>query len=196
VSRDPGAFRREGERLSEDFAWFSLFSFLANTQSDWQLRTSHFSGPTMGHIDRAERVSSPNERTTLKVEILQNLLASSGNTFASSPIGGGPEMWWPPKTKLAWSTSELTLTNPFCQIAVTIEPAAAVNYTVPGDDGGLNQALLPSGQPRYATRLLKFTVTATYFKLRAQNPDMPRYRTWTENFAGDLRDWFRYEEGK
>jgi hypothetical protein len=56
--RDPGAFSRDGARLSEDPAWVSLLSFLVNTQSDWQLKTRHFPGPTMGHVFSAQRTSS------------------------------------------------------------------------------------------------------------------------------------------
>jgi hypothetical protein len=188
VLRDPGAFSRDGTRLSEDFARFSLLSFLVNTQVDWQLKTRHFAG-TMGHSFSAQPGSAPGERTTLKSEVLQHLLVGTGNMFAGGLTADGGEIWLPPKTSIALSTSTLTLTNPFCQIAVTLESSGGVLFTVPGEHGRTEQ--LPSAQPRYETRTLGFIVTATYFKLRAQSPDMPKYRTWAENCAVDLSDWFR-----
>jgi hypothetical protein len=192
---DPAAFGRDGTRLSEDFAWFSVVSFIATTQSDWQLMVRHHTGPVTGHVFSGEPRSLPNERTSLEREALHGMFVGSGNISAVAPIGTG-EIWLPPQTSVALTATALTLANPFCQLVVTIEPSSAVRFTVPSDNGGLNQRVMPSGEPQDQTRALKVVLTTTYFKLRAQSPEMVKYRARAENFATDLHDWFRYEERK
>ena len=129
----PDLFNTDTEKVNNDLAMFSLVSYLASNQYDWQLKKTQFKGSTVGTLTTYHRQSSPDECTTFSQEQLNVILLKAGNVFSGSPlrlIAGS--LCLPPKTTLNISSAELVLSNPFVSISFAIEPSGSVDYSNPG----------------------------------------------------------------
>jgi hypothetical protein len=188
----PDQFNGDREKLTLDMAVFSLLSYLGSAeQRDWQMKRTQFVGQTMGTATLAMAVSKPDECTIFTNEQLHAMLVQSSNSFAESAVTplGRLTLCLPPWSTLQVTSSGLTLINPFCAISFAVESSGAAAFYRP-DSRGLDQPLLPNGEPVFETRLIGIRVTVHYSRIRAQHRDMPTYQEWTKRVIDGAQIWF------
>lgn len=173
-----------GRTLVSDLAIFSLVSFLATNEFDWQLQFKAYRGRASGQFYTAHRVSTPRECSIFREADLHARLTTAHNLFydaAITMIGG--ELCLPPQTILNITGQSVTLRNRMCEIVFELDVPDSIVYGRPGS-GGLD------GLERYATRVLGFNVSTKFFALRAQHPDSIRYKAWASRVVENARLWF------
>ena len=171
--------------IASDMLYFSLLSYLAQSQLDWQLEVW-----PLGLRARSIQLafpSAPAQCTPLPREKLESLRTPR---FAAVPLLRGPfddRRCLPPKTSVGFdSRGVLVLENPFCRIEVSSTPGSSIA----GHPEQGNRETLGSGEPRYLTEALGIQVLVTYAATRAHHGNMPKYQAWSDQFIGGLREWF------
>lgn len=189
AANNPAAFEQDREKLATDFVLFSLASFLATTEFDWQLRKIVYGGKSSGSVTTVEGVSGNEECSVITVDDLRLRLGEAQNVFAGAPflIVSG-RLCLPPRSALEISANSLIIRNPVCQLCFRIEPFQSAFFDKPRSGGEVAQ--LPGGGHRYETRLIGLKVQTLFFALRAQHRDSEKYREWTARLIGNARDWF------
>ena len=185
----PDLFAKEPEKVTKDLAVFSLITYLATSQYDWQLKKLSFSGQSIGTITTFERVSKPHECTVLQEKDLRDQLSRASNAFAQAKLWlvGGP-LCLPPKTSLILSPTRLRLENMFYVITFDFEPANAVFYVKPGTGG--ETPSLPNGKPQFETRIIGIHIKVRQFGLRSQHRHSALYREWSSRLVEGAHAWF------
>jgi hypothetical protein len=186
------AFSGNREKLTHDFAIFSLLSYFGREQFDWQLSTVALSGPTTGQLTQWQRLSTAGDCTEYHSKDVESLLGTAGNEFHSAPVDiRGDLLCLPPKTRLSIRENLIVVSNSFCDISFKILPSNSVSNVVPQSRGQVES--LPSGESRYETRIAGFEATVTYHGLRAQNRLAPKYHAWAERVVKGVAAWFAGE---
>jgi hypothetical protein len=166
------AFNQDHERLTSDFAIFSLVSFFGPTEFDWQLKTKMYRGKVSGDFFEAHHVSTPRQCTVFREEDLRSRLTVAGDLFQGAPIMlTGGELCLPPQTTLEISAQSVVLRNPICEILFVVDVPGAVRYGKP-------KTQPTTHEEQYETRVLGFDVKTTFFALRAQHRDSAKYHNW------------------
>jgi hypothetical protein len=183
------ATESDRDRLTRDLVLFSVVSYLARYEFDWQRRPVRFSGDTVGTILTWDRQSKPSECSRFDEDALRARLTSAANLYAGAPLAlTGAALCLPPNTHLNLTRESLTIENPFVRIVLELRPSGSVMYTKPGTGGEAPQ--MPGGGGRYETRLNGLVARVTYRALRAQHRHMDRYKTWTRSLLSGLHQWF------
>jgi hypothetical protein len=188
----PAPFNGDREKLVHDMVIFSLLSYFGVEQPDWQIRRAQFTS-SREIATTATRLSRPQECTSYSGVQLQGILRGAKNGFADTQIiiyGG--QLCLPPNSSIKAQSNALSLITPFCTVSFVLEPSGGVSYYEPGNS--LNQPVLTSGEPALETRLTGIRVTTKYSALRAQSPDMPKYREWSERVVAGAKAWFEGED--
>ena len=185
------AFEQDRAKLTTDLVLFSLVSFLAAEEHDWQLRKVTYTSKSTGSLTTIEPVSKSEECSLVTNMDLQSLLSQAGNLFANAPIFPIPKrgLCLPPGTKIDISANSLVMKNPIYQFSWTIKHPGAVNHMQPGTGDATPQ--LPSGGSQFETRFIGLNVETTYFALRAHHRDSGKYREWCSRLISDAREWFQ-----
>jgi hypothetical protein len=186
------AFEGNREKLTHDFALFSLLSYLGREQFDWQLSTIALSGPTTGQLTQWQRQSIAGECAEYHSKKIQSLLVAAGNEFHGATVDIRNDLLClPPKTILSVRENRIVMSNSFCDISFKILPSDSVSNASPQSGGRVE--LLPNNEPRYETRIVGFEATVTYHRLRAQNRLAPKYHAWAERVVKGATAWFAGE---
>lgn len=177
------------EKLTRDMTLFSVLGFFFWEEPDWQLKRTTFRGKTSITTITAPG-SQPSECTMISRDFVIDRLRAAGNSFASAGEHlRAVSLCLPPKSTLNIAPDSLVLTNPYCEISFSLKSSGSVHFWIPGTGGDAPQ--LPSdGGAQYESRTIGVRVTVTYFALRAQHPEMPKYRDWTKQTREGLRTWF------
>lgn len=184
----PNLFNKNREKLTNDMAIFSIVAFLFWNQQDWQLKRAIYKGKTVGNLTTTAFGSKSEECTPITQDLVIKKLHAAGNSFASS--GQYLPNWHlclPPNSTMVISSDGLILENPFCKISFTLQSAGWVSNIKPETQ---YSPLLPNGDSRYETRVINIKANVTYFALRAQNVEMPKYQSWATRTLDGLRNWF------
>ncbi len=190
AEQHPEHFDGDRDRVTSDMVLFSLISFLASSEFDWQRRRIQFSGSTTGTITTWDRLSRPEECTTVAEEQLRSLLRSAGNLYVGAPlrlIAG--QLCLPPKTYLSLTSGELQIRNLYCEIVFKLRSSGSISYMKPGTGGQVPK--LPSGDAQYETRLIGVEIDLVFTALRAQSRDMLKYREWAHQLVNGAIEWFQ-----
>jgi len=187
------------DRIAADLVVFSLLSFFAQYERDWQLQRTSY-----GTLELTQAVSKPEECTLCAEQDLRQILITSGNVFADAPLQVFTKVCLPPNTalrltagstdtgavgaafKLEWRL--LTLENPFCRVSFSVDhPAHNILNVHP-----FRRQYVPleNGESRYEMRTMGMALETTFFALRAQHRDAKRYRDWTYRVSAGLHEWF------
>lgn len=83
---NPQAFSGNREKLTHDFAIFSLLSYFGREQFDWQLSTVALSSPTTGQLTQWQRLSTAGDCTEYHSKDVGSLLVAAGNEFHGAPV--------------------------------------------------------------------------------------------------------------
>jgi hypothetical protein len=112
---------------------FSLASYIASTEFDWQRKTVRFVGSTTGTMTTWDRLSKPNECSSVNENSLRSALESAGNAYAGAriPLIAG-NLCLPPRTDMQITSNALRLHNPFCEITFRLRPSHSVSFMTPG----------------------------------------------------------------
>lgn len=186
TKKDPKAFDTEGarEKATSDMIVFSVLSFLMAEEFDWQLERKKY-----GHMQTIQGASNPKECSSFVEPDIRAKLTEANNVFQGAPmmISSG-KLCLPPGSALIVSPDNVTIRNHFCQIVFRVEHPAKSIFFVDPATRGVN--LLPNGEARYETRTMGLNVETTFFRLRAQHPDIRRYRAWTTRLKERIDSWF------
>jgi hypothetical protein len=189
TSQNPGAFERDREKLTVDFAIFSLLSFLTHKEFDWQLSTSDYKSKSGNIVVAAKPISRPDECTEFKETDLRALLKKAGNLLAEAPLSiTSGKLCLPPKTEIDISTNSLVIRTPICQLSFNAHLAGYVDYTKPRSREMPPQ--LPSGGAQFETRLVSFRVENMFFALRAHHRESGKLREWSSRLLSRAQEWF------
>jgi hypothetical protein len=185
----PELFSGDREKLTRDMALFSVLGFFFWEERDWQLKRTTFKGKTsittIGVPD-----SQPSECTMISRDFVIDRLSAAGNVFASAGEHlPSVSLCFPPKSTLNVSPDGLALSNPYCEISFSLESSGSVYFQKPGT-GGDAPRLPSNGAAQFESRTIGIRVTVTYFALRAQHVEMPKYHDWTKQTREGLRKWF------
>jgi len=193
--KNPTAFAGNREKLNVDMTLYSLLLYLIWYQWDWQMTRTVYQGS--GHIEeQLLGISKPNECTILSTALLRKKLNSAGNVFAEGGIGlpDGKQLCLPPGSALQVASKELIIRNRLVEIRFTAEPSGGISHVNPGApleaQFDLKQQSLPDGQPRYENRLIGIRVDVFYSRVRAQNPNIPKYQDWAKRIIDGAAEWF------
>ena len=123
------------DRIAADLMIFSLLSFFAQYERDWQLQRTSY-----GALQLTQAVSRSEECTTYVERDLRQILISSGNVFAHAPLEVFTKVCLPPNTALRLTSGStdpgapgatfrlewrrLTVENPFCRLSFSVEHPA------------------------------------------------------------------------
>jgi hypothetical protein len=144
----------------------------------------------MGTLTLTASGSKPDECAVITKDDIRNMLLKAGNWFSEGNVFfGGQSLCLPPGSKLRVTNDGIRITNPFCEISFTVVPSGSVLFVKPGTQG-LNQALLPNGEPEFETRATGIRVTVRYTGIRAQHRDMPKYQDWSKRITTGAQNWF------
>lgn len=193
-NQQPELFDGDGERLTADMVLFSLISYIATTEVDWQVRQRRFVGSSTGTLTSTQRLSKRSECTTFDESELRRCLQEAGNLFSEAPLRmlGGGTICLPPRTKLNLTERSMTLSNPFFDIEFKLESSGSVSYIQPRTGGDVPK--VESGEARYETRMFGLAVRSRSAALRANHAEMPKYREWADRFVRGVRLWFEGRE--
>jgi hypothetical protein len=176
------------DRITRDLVLFSIVSYLARYEFDWQRRLVRFSGDTAGTILTWDRLSKASECTLVDEHALRAQLTAAANAYAGARLSvTGQALCLPPRTFLTLARDSLAIDNPFVRILLDLRPSGSISYIEPGT-GKAPQ--MPSGGGRYETRLIGVEAKVTYRALRAQHRHMYRYKAWTQSLLTGLHQWF------
>lgn len=186
---DTPAFDRESQRVAADLAMFSLVSFLAWEEYDWQLERVQFTGDVMPGVTLTESPSTDNESTAVEEADLRNQLSRVKNIFAGAPdIVAERKLRLPPKSTLDIQQRSIIIRNAVCRVTWELQPPFSVFYIDPRTKTASPK--LPSGKQKLETFGQRFKVSVTYFALHSQRRDISKYRAWTTRLLTDCHRWF------
>ncbi len=190
AANNPAAFAHDREKLTLDMVIFSLVSFLATEEYDWQLKKVTYKGKASGTLTTLEPVSKSEECSSFNESDLKSLLSRAGNLFANAPLTGfSGRLCLPPKSTIEISARSLVIQNPICRLSFDIEPSGGIFGMQPGTGGQVPQ--LPGGGSQFETRPIGLNVETTYFALRAQHRQLGKYREWCSRVISGAREWFQ-----
>lgn len=185
----PDLFDGDRDHLTADMVLFSLVSYLASNEFDWQRQTRRFVGATFGTMVTWQRRSKRTECTVVGEPQLRRLLENATNSYAKAPLKlVFGDLCLPPHTNLSLTAQSLTLENTFCKVKFLLEPSGAVSYMQPGTGGEV--PTLESGEARLETRVFGLAATTTCAALRAQHPAMAKHRDWAAGLVAGAHQWF------
>jgi hypothetical protein len=186
----PDLFNTDREKVHNNLVIFSLVSYLASTQYDWQLKSTKFKGSTTGTLTTYQKQSKPHECAIFSQEILDAHLIQAGNAYAGAPLKlvAGP-ICFPPKTTLVISATDLVLKNPFGSISFTLEPSGSISYMKPGTGGEVPQ-LPDEGGAQFETRITGFRIKSEEYGIRAHHKKADLYRSWRTRLINGAQTWF------
>jgi len=184
----PELFNTDREKLTSDMTLFSIISYIAINEYDWQRRRITLVGST-GSIETGEPLSRPGEYSLIDEYYFRSILESANNAFAQAKIYINGKRKFPPKTDLKLTQSSLIINNPFCEVIFERLPFIEVNSILPGTGGKV--PMMPSGESRYETRKFQIKITTKFKALRAQHRDMPKYKKWTADLRDGVKEWFK-----
>jgi len=190
ATTNPGAFQRDREKLTKDLILFSLLSFLQTTEAQvWETHRHAIvgRGAATGGIIRFHAYPGRTCRV-VREEEMRSELYHSGNLFAGAPFFGNRQICLPPGSNLEIAGSHVIIRNPLCQIAFRIDPTRGASYSNPGQGESLPKLL--SGEARFESRAIGMDVETTFFALRAQSSEGPKYHEWVSAVVKGARDWF------
>jgi len=188
-ANNPVAFDQDREKLTTDFLLFSLVSFVAANEFDWQLKKRTYVGKSSGTLMTVEPVSKDCECAIVAAEDLKQELSGAENAFAQAPLlVMSGRLCLPPKSTLEVSDKALIIRNPICQLCFTVESSGAIACDKPRSAGETPQ--LPNGESQFETRWVGLRAETTFFALRAQHRDTTKYREWATRMVSGARDWF------
>ena len=189
AKHDVTLFESNRDKLTSDLTLFSLVSYLATSEFDWQRRTVRFTGSTAGTVTTWDRLSAPSECSLIDEAAFRSALKSATNVYEGAPIMlAGGNLCFPPLTTMQLTPAALTLSNPFCDVVFTLRPSGSISFMKPGTGGDV--PTLPSGESRYETRLIGVVISTEFKALRAQHPDMAKYKAWAAQLTNGTREWF------
>lgn len=189
AANNPAAFHEDREKLTTDFVLFSLVSFLAADEFDWQLKKRMYVSKASGTVMTAESVSKDTECEVVTSEDLSRELSRAKNAFAQAPVFVATgRLRLPPKSSLGITHRGLTVKNPLCQLRFTVELSGGMSCSKPKSGGEAPQ--LPNGDAQFETRWVGLLAETTFFALRAQHRDSTKYREWAARVVNGARDWF------
>jgi hypothetical protein len=194
VAKNAAAFNADREVLSSDFAVFSLLGFLTVQKFDWQLRKVTIRSQGLGTGFMSQPISRDKECRRFDESDLRAALTNGGNMFAGAPLTlSSGTLRLPPKSTIEIGRKSIVIRNPICRISWHLEDIPFVLSNMQPGSGGETPGL-PSGEPRFETRMKGFRVEVIYFRLRSQSPDIGKYRDWVLRVLTDVHEWFESGE--
>ena len=188
-TRDPSAFDRDSKVVASDFAIFSLTSFLARQEFDWQLQRMQFSGEVMPGITLTQPTSKGSESTAIGEAGLRGKLSAAGNVFTDAPLViASQSLLLPPRSTLEIHAKSLVVQNQVCQITWELQPPFSIAYIDPRTR--TVAPTLPSGKQKYETLNQYFIVTVTFYGLHSQRRDISKYKDWVSRLVAGSHRWF------
>ncbi len=188
------AFSNDLELLTSDFAMFSLLCFLTAQEFDWQLRKITYRSKGFGTSTLVSPISKDEECSSLDEGTLRAALIKSGNLFAGAPlllVSG--KLRLPPESTIEITRKSIVIRNPVCQVTWHREDESTVlSHMQPGTGGESPQ--LPSGAPKFETRMSGFNVEVLYYRWRSQRVDIGKYRDWVSRVLADVHEWFESDQ--
>jgi hypothetical protein len=199
LAKSPDKFVGESERdrLVQEMAIFSLVTYVATKQHDWQTVRRRLK-MDRGQVELFQWTSQPEDCSLISDDQIHQMLQSVENPFANV-------QWFddltrttclPPKTIMRIEARSLILKNPFCEIAFRLIPTEWRNYLPPPAAAselqarGITQTKLPDGSARFVTYGGGFEVVAKYSAIRAQHVDQQKYAAWAREMIDGVREWF------
>jgi hypothetical protein len=183
----PGQFDGDRTKLTHDMVIFSLLSYIAAEQFDWQIKRTQFLSQTATQTLMMPG-SRPHECTMITTDEIRTKLLNAGNSFADAGTSLR-SLCLPPRSALQVAADGVTLLNPFCEISFVLEPSGGISYTQPFTHG-LTHPKLPNGESALETRATNIRVTTRYSRMRAQHRDMPKYQDWSKRLVSGAQNWF------
>jgi hypothetical protein len=158
---NPGAFKDDLGKLTDDMTIWSVASYMFADQFDWQLRKVRARGPTVGTFTTTEPLSNPVECTLFSRAQIAEKLASAGNAFANSGRFIREQLCLPPGSSVDIRAKSFAITNPFVHISFTLESTGGVRYGKPGTAGVETPSGADGGQ-QYETRVNSLRANVEY----------------------------------
>ncbi len=176
---NPDVFKRDGDILAQQMAIFSIVGFLFWDQFDWQIKRTNLINRTGESTTIIEPASRSKECTNLSRKEIFEKLQEFRNPFAFA-IEYIPDrpICLPPKSEIRISTDKLVVSNPFCEISFSFDTRGGVDFMPNGNGATMER------------RVIGIRATVTYFALRAQHFEMPKYQLWSQSIFDGLRSWF------
>jgi hypothetical protein len=188
-TNDAAAFDRNSKAVTSDLAIFSLTSFLAWYQFDWQLQRIQFMGEVMPGMTMTQPGSTEKESTVVTEADLRGQLSTAGNMFAKAPVTVAThKLLLPPNSTLKISAKSVVLENYVCKVKWELQEPFSVVYVDPRTR--TVAPMLPSGKQKWETYTQGFKVTVTYFRLHSQRRDISKYQDWTTRLLAESHNWF------
>jgi hypothetical protein len=186
---NPGAFKDDLGKLTDDMTIWSVASYMFADQFDWQLRKVRARGPTVGTFTTTEPLSKPVECTLFSRAQIAEKLASAGNAFANSGRFIREQLCLPPGSSVDIRAKSFAITNPFVHISFTLESTGGVRYGKPGT-AGLETPSVADGGQQYETRVNSLRANVEYSWIRAQHRNIDKYKAWAERVVIGVQQWF------
>ena len=82
----------------------------------------------------------------------------------------------------------IVIQNPVCRIRWNLDTNVVLSHVQAGTGG--ETPSLPTGGPRFETRMGGFNTEVTYFRFRSQNSEIAKYRDWVSRVQADMHEWF------
>jgi hypothetical protein len=187
---NPKAFKDDLAKLTSDMTIRSLLAYFFAEQFDWQLKQTVVRGATSGTWTSIEPLSKSTECTVFTSTEILDKLAKAGNLFARSGNFMRQQVCFPPGSKLDISPASLSLTSPFLHLSFVVESTGGVMYGKPRT-GGLDAPSLPDGTPQFETRANNVRAVVEYSWIRAQHPDLQKYKSWVDRVVSSAQTWFQ-----
>ncbi len=193
----------DDQKIARDFAMVSLISYLVDQQPDWQLDARSFKTDTRTSSQFVS-LSKPDERTVITVGDIRKKLEAAANIFASAPIGtteiagiGGSTLFLPPNGAIDVSTNSVTLRSGVGSIVLTLNPN--LSFTMGKDPQAVAnaraakqpiEALPNADSDRFRKVTIAVRATIEFAALRAQSPDLEKYKKWTDRVVQGVKAGF------
>lgn len=191
AAKDRARFDGDREQLTRDMVMFSLVSYLAAEQYDWQIKRTVYQG-TMSTQVSTERLSKLDECTITTKDRLKEQLLAARNSFADADIHIiGANLCLPPESVLTIDDTSLKISTPYCTVAFQLQSSGGVSYMEPKSGGNIPS--LTNGEAQFETRITGVRANIEYSWIRAQSRDMKKYEEWSERLIKGARLWFEGE---
>lgn len=173
---NPQLFGMNWEKLARELTILSILGYIFSEKFDWQMKKATWVDERGTLESLIISTSRPDECTLISRDKIVDELIRSGNPFAGAAkkFLDDRQICLPPNSQVEISNGTLNLTNPFCQISFTFDLQASVMNT----------------SPEREEKILGIRGKITYFSLRAQHVEMPKYELWTKDIVNGLKSWY------